>query len=348
MRRGATMTRKFILLGALASLALSTSSPAEELANPAAPLGSAVPTGKISCNGYLSVPMTADQEQSLPLQVIANLECGQEVAVLSDAEGYTVNIRTAEGKNGYVARMYLTRPIRKKADAVVPADNATVNNGVARWQSGSKGSYELTNGDKLVESLTANGITVQISLQDTGWKMRANVAVVNAGQQAIYVLPRLLALDEIAPMVKPLRYQDPAEVAKAANHQILWTSASAGPTGGVHPQRTSTASTASSASSASSADLYTVNYKLPSSDPSPNYLAQHQALEEIAAKNQAALVNMAREINALSLRECSLKPNEKTAGAVWFERDAKSNQFILRVPVGAVIFEFPLSFNHEK
>jgi len=48
------------------------------------------------------------------------------------------------------------------------------------------------------------------------------------------------------------------------------------------------------------------------------------------------------------LRECSLKPNEKTAGAVWFERDAKSNQFILRVPVGAVIFEFPLSFNHEK
>jgi len=89
---------KFILLGALASLALSTSSPAEELANPAAPLGSAVLTGKISCNGYLSVPMTADQEQSLPLQVIANLECGQEVAVLCDAEGYTVNIRTADGK----------------------------------------------------------------------------------------------------------------------------------------------------------------------------------------------------------------------------------------------------------
>jgi len=333
------MIRKFILLGALASLVLSTSSPAEELANPAAPLGSAVPTGKISCNGYLSVPMTADQEQSLPLQVIANLECGQEVAVLSDAEGYTVNIRTADGKNGYVARMYLTRPIRKRADALVPADNATVNNGVARWQSGSKGSYELTNGDKLVESLTANGITVQVSLQDTGWKMRANVAVVNAGQQAIYVLPRLLSLDEIAPMVKSLRYQDSAEVAKAANHQILWTSASAGPTGGVHPQRTSTAS---------SADLYTVNYKLPWSDPSPNYLAQHQAAEEIAAKNQGALVDMAREINALSLRECSLKPNEKTAGAVWFERDAKSNQFILRVPLGAVIFEFPLSFNQEK
>jgi hypothetical protein len=91
-----------------------------------------------------------------------------------------------------------------------------------------------------------------------------------------------------------------------------------------------------------------VNYKLPSADPSPNYLAQHQALEEIAAKNQGALAGMAREINALSLREGNLKPNEKTAGDVWFERDAKSNQFILRVPVGEVIFEFPLSFNREK
>src|SRR5437879_9228737 len=283
--------------------------------------------------------MTADQEQSLPLQVIATLECGQEVGVLSDAEGYTVNIHTTDGKNGYVSRLDLTQPARKHAKVSAPGDDAPLNNGVAHWQSGSKGSYEFTSGDKLVESLTANGITVQISLQDTGWKMRANVAVVNGGQQPVHLQPRLLSLDEIAPMVKPLRYQDPAEVAKAANHQILWTSASAGPTGGIHPQRTSTAS---------SADLYTVNYKLPSSDPSPNYLAQHQALESIAAKNQAVLVDMAREINALSLRECSLKPNEKTAGAVWFERDAKSNQFILRVPVGAVIFEFPLSFNHEK
>src|SRR5437016_8644933 len=172
------MTGKFILLGALASLALNTSSRAAELGTSCAPPLNAVLISKISCNGYLSVPMTADQEQSLPLQVIANLECGQEVAVLFDAEGYTVNIRTADGKNGYVARMYLTRSIRKRADALVPAANATVNNGVARWQSGSKGSYELGNGDKLVESLTANGITVQISLQDTGWKMRANVAVV--------------------------------------------------------------------------------------------------------------------------------------------------------------------------
>jgi hypothetical protein len=43
-----------------------------------------------------------------------------------------------------------------------------------------------------------------------------------------------------------------------------------------------------------------------------------------------------------------LKSGEKTAGAVWFERDGKSQQLFLRVPVGHVIFEFPLSFNKEQ
>jgi hypothetical protein len=33
---------------------------------------------------------------------------------------------------------------------------------------------------------------------------------------------------------------------------------------------------------------------------------------------------------------------------VWFDRDAKSSQLLLRVPVDGIIFEFPLSFNHEK
>jgi hypothetical protein len=195
------------------------------------------------------------------------------------------------------------------------------------------------NGSQLVESLTANGVTVQVSLQDTGWKMRANVAVVNGGAQSVYVLPKLLSLDEIAPLVKPLRYQDPAQLAKAANHQVLWTSASAGAADGPQPSRSY---------SSPNGDVYVLTYKLPVSDPSPNYLAQHQALEEIAAKNQSALVNMVREINELSLRECTLKPSEKTAGAVWFERDAKSRQLILKVPVGDVIYEFPLSFNHDK
>jgi hypothetical protein len=331
------MTRKFMLLSAFAGLVLVPSSPAEDLTNPASPAKGVTLMSDVTCKGYASVPMTADAEQALPLHVVANLECGQEVAVLSNLEGYTVRIQTEDGKNGYVACLFLSKPTLRRTSGPAAVEDAQLVDGAARWQHGSAGSSEFTSGDMLVESLTVNGITVQVSLQDTGWKLRANVAVANSSSQTVYVMPRLLSLEEIAPSVKPLAYQDPAHIGKATNHQILWTASTAGPTGGAQPDR----------SSSSSAGVMSASYKLPST-PSPNYLAQHQALEEIAAKNQTALVDMAREINALALRECTLKQNEKTAGAVWFERDSKSRLLILRVPVGSVIYEFPLSFNHDK
>jgi hypothetical protein len=333
------MIRKSTLLGIVAALALSQSSQAEETANGAASSRSVL-TSTISCNGYPNVPMTKDQEQSLPMQTIATLECGEQVTVLSDMDAYTVNVLTQDDKNGYVARMYLTYPTRKHVDAAaLPGENAAVSNGIVRWQSGSKGSAQFRSGSESVESLTANGVTVQISLQDTGWKMRANVAVVNSNKLAVYVLPRLVSLDEIAPLIKPLRYQDPAQVAKAATHQLLWTSANAAPSLNAQAQRSS---------GSAAPELTAVSFKLPPADPSPNYLAQHQILEETAAKNPSALVDLTREIRSLSLQECTLKAGEKVAGAVWFDRDAKSSQLLLRVPVGGLIFEFPLSFNHEK
>ena len=334
------MVRKSTLLGIVAALALSQSSQAEETANGAASPSKSVLTSTISCNGYPNVSMTKDQEQSLPMQTIATLECGEQVTVLSDMDAYTVNVLTLDGKNGYVARMYLTYPTRKHVDAAaLPGENAAVSNGIVRWQSGAKGSAQFRSGSESVESLTANGVTVQISLQDTGWKMRANVAVVNSSKQAVYVLPRLVSLDEVAPLIKPLRYQDPSQVAKAATHQLLWTSANAAPSLNAQAQRSS---------GSLAPELTAVSFKLPPADPSPNYLAQHQILEETAAKNQSALVDLTREIKSLSLQECTLKSGEKVAGAVWFDRDAKSSQLVLRVPVDGLIFEFPLSINHEK
>lgn len=335
------MIRKSTLLGLVAVLALSQSSQAEETANGAASLSQSILTSTISCNGYPNVPMTKDQEQALPMQTIATLECGQVVTVLSTMDAYTVNVVTPDGMNGYVARMYLSFPTRKRVDtgAPLPGENAAVSNGIARWQSGSKGSVQFRSGSESVVSLTANGVTVQVSLQDTGWKMRANVAVVNSNKRPVYVLPRLVSLDEVAPLIKPLRYEDPSQVAKAATHQLLWTSANAAPSLSAQSQRTSVSS---------GSEFTAVSFKLPPADPSPNYLAQHQILEETAAKNQSALVDLTREIKSLSLHECTLKSGEKVAGAVWFDRDAKSSQLLLRVPVGDVIFEFPLSFNHQK
>src|SRR5260370_5191518 len=62
----------------------------------------AAPLWKINCPGVPNVPMTSDAEQSLPLQVVATLKCGEEVTVLANDEGYTVKAKNADRKIGYV------------------------------------------------------------------------------------------------------------------------------------------------------------------------------------------------------------------------------------------------------
>ncbi len=69
--------------------------------------------------------MTSDAEQSLPLQVVATLKCGEEVTVLANDEGYTVKVKNADGKIGYVAAaMYLKKiPAPKRPRARMEAPN---------------------------------------------------------------------------------------------------------------------------------------------------------------------------------------------------------------------------------
>lgn len=321
------MNKKFLIFSAAASLALAQASLAQDLSKPLASLGNAGAAGQIICHGITSVPMTLDPEQSLPLKIIADLKCGDPVAILADHEGYTLNVRTSDGKNGYVARMFVgqaPQPAPRK-----PAlDGADLHNGVARWQAGSTGSEELYANGQLVESLTVNGVTVQVALEDTGWKLRADVAIANEGSAQVSLNPSRFTLDELFPNAKSLAYQDPKHLAKAVNHQILWGTASAAPEAG---PRVSNAA-------------YHAPY---SSALSQNYLAQHEATVQLVSERKADF-NPASQIYVVALSNASVQPGHETAGAVWFERDAKPKQLLLRVPVGDVVYEFPLSFEKNK
>lgn len=240
------------------------------------------------------------------MQLVTRLNCGDEVAVLSDGEGYTVNIRTADGKDGYVARMYLSE--HAATSEKDRRDEAVVDNGIARWQSGAPGSDQFYSGSAVVESLTANGITVQVSLQDTGWKLRASVAIANEGTHTIHFNPAGFTLDELKPRLRTLAYQNPRELAKALTHQVYWTNASASaPTSAVYMNA-----------------VYKTSATAP---PTPNYLA-----------------DAAQQVQSTVLQGGTVAPKEKAAGVVWFERDKNSQQLNLRIFVDDQIFEFPLSF----
>ena len=75
----------------------------------------------IHCDGQAYVPVTADEEQAIPLEVVDKAACGSRVTVLSDPQGYTVMIRTAAGKVGYVARYQIAMEAASKPVTSSPA-----------------------------------------------------------------------------------------------------------------------------------------------------------------------------------------------------------------------------------
>ena len=301
------MRNKLLFLTTFASLAVALPSWAAGNSGSSVAAVPGALRGTVICRGIQNVPVTADPEQALPMQLVTRLNCGDEVAVLSDSEGYTVNVRTADGQDGYVAHMYLSEhPANSAKDR--RAAEAVLDNGIARWQSGAPGSDQFFNGGSVVESLTANGITVQVSLQDTDWKLRANVAIANEGAEPVHFNPAGFTLDELTPRLRALAYQNPKELAKALTHQVYWTNVSA-------------------TAPASAVYMNAVYRTSPAVSATPNYLA-----------------DAPQQVQSTVLQATTVAPKEKASGVVWFERDKNLQQLTLRIFVGDQIFEFPLSF----
>ena len=283
----------------------------------------AAPRAYVNCPGISNVPMTADAEQALPLHQIATLACGEPVSVLADNEGYTAHIRTADGKDGYVARMYLTNaasPSQPRSDSPVQPTSAKAENGVVRWESGAPGCDQFVSQGRYVESATANGITVQVSLQDTGWKLRATVAVSNQSETKVYVLSGLITLDELKPGLRSLREENPAKLARnEVNHQVLRTEFNAQPSPSAVVYR-----------SGASATLSSVAYR---TSPAPDYLGSNTE---------------AASVQALALKNINLASGQKTAGVLWFARDPNARELSMRLSLGDLVFDFPFSFEQKK
>jgi hypothetical protein len=284
------------------------------------------PTAVVKCPGLNSIPLTADQEQELPLRVIGSLTCGETVSVLADDEGYTALVRTREGREGYVARMYLTTEVGAPARKPV-ASVATPENGVVRWEAGAPGCDEFMSYGRYVESITAKGITVQVSLQDSGWKYRVNVAISNQRSGNVQVQPEIVSLDELEPNLKPMLPVATRRVAHATTHQVMWTIADAlASPGAVTPQ-----------AAGISLDQR-LAYRTSST---PDFMNPNMALNSVRPPIFARSESV--DLEAISLKTVSLASGQNIAGVLWFERDADARELSLRVPVGDLIFDFAFS-----
>ena len=291
----------------------------------------AAPTAVVKCPGLKSVPFTADQEQALPMRVVGALSCGETVAVLADNEGYTALIRTRAGEEGYVARMYLATEVDGPAEKT-EASVATPESGVVRWEAGAPGCDEFMSHGRYVESITANGITVQVSLQDSGWKYRVNVAVSNQRGDSVEVLPGIVSLDELEPRLRPLLPTGPAKVAHATTHQALWTAADTVPSPSAVAPRVAGVSLDQRLAYRTSSTPDYLNPDLALSSARPVIFARSEPID----------------VEAITLKTVSLGSGQKTAGVLWFERDGDARELSLRVPVGGMVLDFAFSPEQKK
>ena len=317
---------KHLVLGSALLLAALPALAAGETPN-VAPMPVA-PTAVVKCPGVTSIPFTSDAEQALPLRIVGSLACGDTVAILSDREGYTDQIRTKDGQEGYVARMYLATDSGTPAVAPKPQpSSANPVNGVVRWSAGAPGCDEFISHGRHVESITANGITVQVSLQDSGWKYRANVAISNQSGQKVEVLPGIVTLDELMPNLRALLATSPEKLAHSPTHQVFWTLADAVP-------------------SPSAVANHSADRLANRTSAVPDYLNPHLALtstHHVAFERSESI-----DVQSIALKPTSVPSGQLTAGVMWFDRDSSAHDLSLRVPVGDMVFDFAFFLEQKK
>ena len=201
-----------------------------------------------------------------------------------------------------------------------------------RWAAREPGCDEFLSYGRQVESITANGITVQVSLQDTGWRYRANVTISNLSSSSVDVTPEMITLDELTPHLRSLHSADPEKIAHTSTHQVLWTLANAVPSpSAVVPQFAQAPETDRLAHRGFVA---------------PDYLDPQMSLASARPVSFARTESV--DVEAIALKSVSLPTGQTTAGIMWFARDNASHELSLRVPVGDLVFDFAFSFEPKR
>jgi hypothetical protein len=210
--------------------------------------------------------------------------------------------------------------------------SATPEDGIVRWAAGAPGCEAFLSHGRHVESITANGVTVQVSIQDSGWKYRVNVAVSNETPDSLLVVPGNITLDELTPNMRTLSATDAARLARTPTHQVFWTLTNA------VPSRSAVAEPGSRVpESEQLADR---------SSTTNDYLNPHLAL---ASARQGGFERTETiDLASVALKTSTIPAGKVDAGVMWFERDAYAHQLSLRVPVADMVFDFSFSLDEKK
>src|SRR6266566_2271667 len=175
-----------------------------------------------------------------------------------------------------------------------------------------------------IEQMSLRGVTVTVTLKDTGKLNQVAVYVDNGSSDAVNVIPANIAIHQNSPTDEDLRMKSEQEVQKIAGQRAFWGQVAAGVGTGLN--RAKDKITADSEHDPST-----------KADP-PDYDAQARWLahvDELGQRGKTVTLGHAY------LRGSTVFPGSKFAGVLWFDRDEAFASAVVRVTLGSRSYEFP-------
>jgi hypothetical protein len=206
------------------------------------------------------------------------------------------------------------------------------------------------------KTLTADGVTITVSLAGGNKYTRVAVSVTNTGEKPIDVLPVGMTLDVDQPKPKRLALVSPEQIAKSVEHSAHWANAlnSMGAAMATK-QTTSQTDTTGTVNSSGNVSVYgsdggsangsyngngTYNGTSATTTSSPDYAAQARARDNIAQRN-AAVAGVEATLAQTSLRSNTVLPGKTVRGYVYFQFDKHTDAQHLTMPIGQTNYLFP-------
>jgi hypothetical protein len=240
----------------------------------------------------------------------------------------------------------------QRTDAAMPAQAATNESqpDIYIWSDGGPGCGRSLFDGHVVKIIDTGAYRVEVSLNDTGWKMRADILIVNRSSQQVDVHPEQFRLTENG---KELKYLDASALARAVNRKALWArmGAAMSSAGAAMQTQTSTSQTTETgtvtATGPGGMAQGTYGGVSTTTTTTPDYDAQRRAAAQAAQVN-ANVEDAISYMQSIVLRPNTIFPAHQIYGAAFFDHVSKNAKHtLLSITVGAVDFRFPFDW-HKK
>jgi len=173
-----------------------------------------------------------------------------------------------------------------------------------------------------IEQLTVRGVTVTISLNDTGKFNQLGVFVSNASSDAVNVLPASFTLRQASPKDVDLGLKSESEIQRLAGKHALWTHVTSGVTTSVNYMKERMAGEDGQSTEAAVQDY----------DSQARWLAR---VDDLGKRGDTK--TLARSY----LRSTTVFPGSKLSGVLWFDRADVFAAGTVKVALGSRVYSFP-------